>query len=72
MCHGIHFGKKEVFSQKIEIQRKNVRKTNEALWDAAEAGNVQKVQDLIDKKMQAYPAEINSKYRLISDMIEKQ
>jgi len=40
---------------------KNVRKTNEALWDAAEAGNKKKVEDLIDKKMQSYPAEINSK-----------
>jgi len=61
-----------IFFEKIEIQRKNVRKTNEALWDAAEAGNVQKVQDLIDKKMQAYPAEINSKYRFICFLIEKQ
>ena len=38
-----------------------MRKTNEALWDAAEGGNKKKVEDLIDKKMQAYPAEINSK-----------
>lgn len=40
---------------------KKVRKSNEALWDAAESGNCEKVKDLLNKSKQAYPAEINSK-----------
>lgn len=40
---------------------KKVRKTNEALWDAAESGNCEKVKNLLDKTKQAYPGEINSK-----------
>lgn len=40
---------------------KNIRKSNEALWDASEDGNWEKAKNLLDKVKQAYPAEINSK-----------
>jgi hypothetical protein len=41
--------------------RKQIRRSNENLWDSAEAGDHERVKTLLDKKKQMYPAEVNSK-----------
>jgi len=40
---------------------KNIRKSNEKLWDAAESGEEGKVLEILDSKIQTYPAEIDSR-----------
>jgi len=44
-----------------QFHRKNIRKSNEKLWDAAEGGEEVKVLEMLDSTIQAYPAEIDSK-----------
>ena len=41
--------------------RKNLRKNNEAFWDAAEQGNLEKLKYLLDEKKQVNTAQVNSK-----------